>query len=66
MLLTAARRAGAWLTGGAAPQVRDRLLTTLIQRRPAVYISCAAMLIMSAAAALILGTGWAWAWLAAD
>jgi len=61
-----ARRAGAWLTGGAAPQIRDRLLTTLIQRRPAVYISCAAMLIMSVAAALILRTGWAYAWFAAD
>lgn len=66
MTLEVARRVGIWLTGGAAPQIRDRLLTTLIQRRPAVYISCAAMLIMSVAAALILRTGWAYAWLAAD
>ncbi len=66
MMPAIARRTGAWLTGGAAPQVRDRLLTTLIQRRPAVYISCAAMLIMSVVAALMLRTAWAYAWLAAD
>ena len=66
MSLGVVGRVATWLTGGASPQVRDRLLTTLIQRRPAVYISCAAMLIMSVAAALMLGTTWAYAWLAAD
>lgn len=66
MPLAAASRVARWLTGGASPQVRDRLLTTLIQRRPAVYISCAAMLIMSIAASLILQVSWAYAWLAVD
>jgi diguanylate cyclase (GGDEF)-like protein len=59
-------RIGGWLTSGASPRVRDRLLTTLIQRRPAVYISCAALLLMSVAAALITHSSWAYAWLAAD
>ena len=48
------------------PQLRAALMATLIQRRPAVFISCAALLMMSAAAAWLVAEPWAYAWLALD
>ncbi len=66
MAVAAVNAVARWLTGGASPKVRDRLLTTLVQRRPAVYISCAALLIMSVATAIITRSGWAFTWLAVD
>jgi diguanylate cyclase (GGDEF)-like protein len=62
------RRIADWLTSGEAvePHVRDALISTLIQRRPAVYFSCLAILIMSASAAWLLPARWTWSWLALD
>ena len=47
-------------------EVRDELIATVIQRRPALYIACAAIMIMSLAAALLTRTAWASAWLGID
>jgi diguanylate cyclase (GGDEF)-like protein len=57
-----------WLTSASEiePQLRDALVATLIQRRPAVYISCIAILIMSASAVWLTMAPWAFAWLALD
>lgn len=57
-----------WLTGPIAPRcdARDDLLATVVQRRPAVYISCATIMIMSVSAALLTGKPWAATWLAFD
>lgn len=59
------RQAALWLTGGTSPETRDRLLTTLIQRRPAVYISCAAFLLMGISGAVLVPAAWTYASLAA-
>ena len=65
-----ARLAGVvrWLTASLAddPDVRDDMLATVIQRRPAVYISCASVMIMSVSAALLTEHVWATGWLAID
>ncbi|WP_058755688.1 GGDEF domain-containing protein [Sphingomonas endophytica] len=47
-------------------EVHDDLIATVIQRRPAVYISCATIMIMSVTAALITRRPWAFGWLAID
>lgn len=61
-------RAVDWLTDPLAGHgdVREDMVATVIQRRPAVYISCASVMIMSIAAAWLTGQGWAVAWLAFD
>jgi diguanylate cyclase (GGDEF)-like protein len=56
-----------WLTSRELdPHLRAALMDTLIQRRPAVFISCAAILLMSASAAWLVAAPWAIAWLGAD
>ncbi len=57
-----------WLTTPLAghPDVRDDMIATVIQRRPAVYISCASVMIMSIAAALLTHQVWAATWLLFD
>lgn len=47
-------------------EVRNELIATVIQRRPAVFISCAAVMIMSLSAALLTEQRWAITWLAID
>ncbi len=61
-------RAAGWLLAPAEHhrEVRNELIATIIQRRPAVYISCAAVMIMSLSAALIAREAWAVAWLAVN
>ena len=48
------------------PEIRDELIATVVQRRPAVFISCAAVMIMSISAAILTGSAWAFGWFAAD
>jgi len=56
-----------WLTERElAPEIRAELMASLIQRRPAVYIASAAILLMSAAAAWLLVSPLAIAWFAID
>lgn len=57
-----------WLLAPASRhlEVRHELIATVIQRRPAVYISCTALTMMSLAAALITREAWAISWFAID
>ncbi|QNE32493.1 diguanylate cyclase [Sphingomonas sp. NBWT7] len=57
-----------WLFAPVArhPEIRDELIGTVVQRRPAVFISCAAVMIMSISAAILTGSAWALGWFAAD
>ncbi|MDB5720370.1 MAG: hypothetical protein JWP15_988 [Alphaproteobacteria bacterium] len=74
--MTVVRLAGAarfarianWLTWAPdlEPQTRDALISTLIQRRPAVFISCVAIMMMSASAAWLVAAPWALAWFGLD
>ena len=61
-------RAADWLTsaGEIEPQVREELISGLIQRRPAVYFSCVAILIMSGSAAWLIAAPWTFAWFGLD
>ena len=63
-----AARIVAWLFSAivAHPEVRDELIDTAIQRRPAVYFACVTVMVMSATAALVTREAWAFAWLAID
>lgn len=57
-----------WLFAPVAhrPEIRAALMATVIQHRPAVFISCAAVMIMSVSSALLTGKAWAVAWLFSD
>jgi diguanylate cyclase (GGDEF)-like protein len=61
-------RAAQWWTAPLADHlaIRDKLIATVIQRRPAVFISCAAVMIMSLSAALLTKQPWAIGWLGVD
>lgn len=57
-----------WLFDAVAahPEVREELIVSGIQRRPAVYFACVTAMLISSSAVVYTGASWAYAWLCVD